>query len=104
MGEGNHFAGIFASPGGPVIFLDNQKVAARFGSTVADTEPTTDRMRRFTLTHDGSVAFTLDYRERDGIGTNPYNNEIEDIDLLAAIAAGLRNEHYFTSYASLQKY
>jgi hypothetical protein len=97
--EGEHVAGVFATPDGPVIFLDGQHLVGRYGATSAKVEPTADhRILEYTLTHEGSVRFSLRYKERFGIGTNPYDNEPEDIDLFALIAAGLRNEAFFRGY------
>jgi len=44
------------------------------------------------------VEYDLDYQERLGIGTNPYDNEQEDVDLFAMLAAGLRKEQFFRAY------
>ena len=101
--EGERVAGIFASPEGPVFFLDTRRVVCRFSQTSAITAATSDgSMRRFTLIQEDAaserVEFSLLYEEREGIGTNPYDTEPEDIDLFAMIATGLRREQFFLHF------
>jgi hypothetical protein len=101
--EGDHVAGVFASPKGPVFFLDKERVVCRFGCTSATVGMApSGSMLQFTLTHaepaQEKKEFTLRYQERMGIGTNPYDNEPEDIDLFAMLAAGLRKEQFFRNY------
>jgi hypothetical protein len=101
--EGERVAGIFASPEGPVFFLDTRRVVCRFSQTSATTAAASDgSMRRFTLIQEDAgserVEFSLLYEERAGIGANPYDTEPEDIDLFAMIAAGLRREQFFRNY------
>src|SRR5579872_4561044 len=51
--EGNHVAGVFASPRGPVVFVDSQQVTASLGHTSAAIEPASaPSMQQFTLVHD----------------------------------------------------
>jgi hypothetical protein len=101
--EGDHVAGVFASPAGPVFFLDAEHVVLLFGRASAITviEPG-GSMMQFTLTQaeaaEGEIRFTLRYKERVGIGTNPYDNEQEDIDLFAMLAAGLSKQQFFRNY------
>jgi hypothetical protein len=97
--EGPHVAGIFASPDGPIVFLDTRRVICRFGRTMAATEAIAEGpTRQFTLQNDGATEFSLSYKERVGLGVNPYDTELEDIDLFAMIARGLRNEQFFRNY------
>ena len=101
--EDSRVAGIFASPGGPVFFLDARQIPARYGYTSAAIHPTlVPSMQQFTLTHEypgeAQITLTLPYRERLGLGANPYDTEPEDIDLFAMIASGLRREHFFRAY------
>ena len=103
MREGVHVAGIFATPKGPVFFFDNQHVLLGFGSVTARVTKEPEKpVRHFALTaRDASGAehsFALRYEERIGIGANPYDNEIEDIDLLAMITRGLGNKAFFENY------
>jgi len=96
--EENHVAGIFASLQGPVLFFDSRHLVGRLGATTASVEPSGKARFHFTLTHEDRVEFDLDYQERVGIGTNPYDNEQEDVDLFAMMAAGLRKEQFFRAY------
>src|SRR4051812_31526751 len=73
--EEDHVAGIFASPQGPVLFLDSRHLIGRLGATTASVEPSRKARFHFTLTHEGKIEFDLHYKERLGIGTNPYDNE-----------------------------
>jgi len=99
--EGNQVAGVFASPDGPVIFLDSTHLVAGYGSTSASVDAV-DGLLRFTLTHlppgEAAVTLVLHYREREGIGVNPYDNTPEDVDLCALIAAGLRKPQFFRNF------
>jgi len=97
--EGQHVAGVFASPAGPVLFLNSRHLVGRLGATSATVEPTPERLiLQFTLTHEERIEFMIRYTERFGIGTNPYDNEPEDVDLFSMIAAGLRKEQFFRYY------
>jgi hypothetical protein len=79
--EGPQVAGLFASPDGPVFFLDKRQVVCRFGETAASVSVIPGESKnRFTFTH------------------KPYDNEEEDIDLLALIASNLRFEASFRAY------
>jgi hypothetical protein len=96
--EGERVAGVFASPDGPVFFLDAQHVVGRFGRTsAAVTDGPLPSTQSFTFAHE-AVAFTLVYRKRHGIGTNPYDNDEADVDLFAMIASGVRREAFFRGY------
>jgi hypothetical protein len=103
MREGGQFAGIFASPDGPVFFMNEERLPLRYGCSSARivTQPDTPMMH-FTLTatdeYGHAYTFSMHYRERYGIGTNPYDNDPEDIDLLALIAKNLSRETFFTRY------
>ena len=101
--EGSEVMGVFASPEGPVFFLGRHRVVGRFGEIRASVTPTADatgdeRHFRFTLYRGAELEFVFDYRERHGIGTNPYDIEPEDVDWAASIAAGVRREEYFKNY------
>jgi hypothetical protein len=102
--EGQQVAGIFATPEGPVIFLDAQQVLGRFGecfATVKDVPGQTKKYFTFVLKADGKQMerFGLMYERRLGIGANPYDNEEEDIDLLAMIATNLQHEGFYRAYS-----
>ena len=101
--EGPQVAGVFASPGGPVFFLDAQNVLGCFGETTATvTDVPGQSKRRFAFSHKPSsgeaVEFGLLYKQRLGLGANPYDNEEEDIDLLALIVRNLGSEAFFRAY------
>jgi hypothetical protein len=103
MREGGQFAGVFASPDGPVFFLNEEHLPLRYGYASAITVKQQDApMMHFTLTamdESGHAhRFSMVYRERHGIGTNPYDNDLEDVDLLALIARNLRQEFFFSRY------
>jgi hypothetical protein len=95
--EGQHVAGVFASPQGPIFFLDSRYLVGRLGATSSSVRVDGETMH-FTLTHEEKIEFELTYQERIGIGTNPYDNEQEDVDLLAMLAAGMRKEQFFRNY------
>jgi len=101
--EGQRVAGIFATPDGPVIFLDSQQVQGRYGESFAavkDVPGQTKKYFAFGSKADGKemVRFGLLYEKRLGIGANPYDNEEEDIDLLAMIATNLQHEAFYKAY------
>jgi hypothetical protein len=96
--EGEHVAGVFASPTGPVLFLDSRHLVGRLGCTHAKVEPAAGSMLQFTLTHEEKIEFSLVYRDRPGIGVNPYDTEPEDVDMFAMLASGLRKEQFFRNY------
>jgi hypothetical protein len=101
--EGDCVAGVFASPRGPLVFVDSQQVTASFGHTTAAIEPASaPSMQQFTLIHDhpleAKVILTLAYRERPGLGVNPYDTEPADVDLFALLVSGLTREQFFRVY------
>ncbi len=100
-----HVIGVFASPEGPVLFMDDRHIVGRFGQTVArvdDVVAIKKSMKMYSMSHrdvDGKVTeFKLLYEQRIGLGANPYDNEEEDIDLLALIAANIGHEAFFRAY------
>jgi hypothetical protein len=95
--EDERVLGVFASPQGPVLFLDGQRVLARFGEVSASVAADGSQ-RSFTLSARGKRKLRFDYQERHGAGTNPYDNEPEDVDLGSMIAAGIRKEQFFKNY------
>lgn len=102
--ELEHVAGVFASPDGPVFFLDAQRVLCRFRSTTARVVQLASvvPMWEFILTHvdpaGGKTQFTVFYKERIGIGANPYDTEQVDVDMFAMLAQGLLREEFFKNY------
>ena len=101
--EDSHVVGIFATPDGLMFFFDSEHLLLRFGKALATvTQEPGKPVMHFALTAEDSEgkthAFALRYAERHGIGTNPYDNEIEDVDLLAMIARGLGYRSFFDAY------
>jgi hypothetical protein len=95
--EDHYVAGVFASPDGPVFFLNSQYVAGRYGQTSATVErlpAPAKSTKRYAFAHK-AVEFGVTYAERFGIGVNPYDNEEEDVDLLAWIVRMVQHEASF---------
>jgi len=85
--------GVYASPGGPVFFLDSKRVAVRFG------EPTVTAIGgTFKIVVDRREQIAIDYAERHGIGTNPYDREPADVDLYALMARGAQRPEWWAAY------
>jgi hypothetical protein len=107
--EGARVAGLYPSPAGPVLFVDAERVVGRHGQTAAVVQalPRSEagparwlspRLRRYSLTHAGRTVGELEYVERHGIGTNPYDTEWEDVDLCALMASLLTQPDFFRRY------
>ncbi len=100
--EGQQVAGVFATPDGPVFFLDAQHVVGRYGQTYAWVKDVPQQNKRhFAFDHqdkDRTVKFSLIYEKRLGIGANPYDNQEEDIDLLAMIASNSDRAAFYRAY------
>jgi hypothetical protein len=101
--EGPDVAGLFASPDGPVFFFNQRQVVCRFGETSASVAAIPGESKnRFTFIHKPAngeaVELSLVYKQRLGLYANPYDNEEEDIDLLALIVSNLRFEAAFRAY------
>lgn len=99
MREGKHVLGIFASPGGPVLFHDDARVLGRHGQVTATLpahEPGHNRV--FTLFEHDAPVFAFEYENRLGVGANPYDNDPEDIDVAASIATNIPHKAFFKLY------
>jgi len=96
--EGDRVAGVFATPDGPCFFLDAVRVDRAAGQITATTVELPAGKRRFTLCVDGAPALDIVYAERHGIGTNPYDNTIEDVDLFAMMARGTSRAQFLAGY------
>lgn len=104
--ETDHVLGVVASPEGPVFFVDAEWITGPLGSLTATVEVTApasrERHRRdrrcFTLCHEGAVRLRFNYEERVGIGANPYDQEVEDVDLAALIASRMAHSQFFVNY------
>ncbi len=101
--EGPQVAGIFATPQGPVLFLDAKQVLGVHGQTFATVQDVPGESRKYfyfgNKQPDGqAIGYGLHYKKRLGIGANPYDNEEEDIDLLALIATNIGHAAFFRAY------
>jgi hypothetical protein len=101
--DGEHLFGVFASPEGPVFFLDAQQLVGAHGTVSATISPPPAHgapggKHRLTLSVAGGASLSFDYREHAGIGTNPYDTTPEDVDLAAMIAAGIEKKQFFAGY------
>ena len=93
--ESGHVFGIYASPKGPVLFCDSDRVVFNPKEMKAsvDLDPNT-KIHRYSLTKTGKLLFGTVYKERHGIGANPYDQEPEDVDLFQMIASILLRPPY----------
>ena len=55
-------------------------------------------LRHYSFSQEESIEFNLTYKSRPGIGANPYDNDLEDVDLFAMISAGVGREQFFRAY------
>ncbi|MCM5682753.1 hypothetical protein M8A51_24745 [Schlegelella sp. S2-27] len=96
---GDRFFGVYATPEGPVFFGDDIRVLGRFGVTRGHVElDKATRIHRFALFDDSRLVLSTHYPEREGLGTNPYDTEPEDVDMFAAIAKGTESRQFFENY------
>ena len=96
--EGDRVGGVFATPQGPCFFLDAARVVHGAGAITATTAELPAGQRRFTLSVDATPVLDIVYAERHGIGTNPYDNTIEDVDLFAMMARGTTSAQFIAGY------
>jgi hypothetical protein len=91
--------GVFSSPTGPVIFRDGIRIAAILGTTVAkvmrDVAP---RRHHFELIHNNVVVFAIEYGNQGYLYANPYDTEIEDVDLFALLEKRLCDDSFYKNY------
>lgn len=96
---GDRFFGVYATPEGPVFFGDDIRVLGRFGVTRGHIElDKATGIHRFALFDDSRLVLSTHYPEREGLGTNPYDTEPEDVDMFAAIAKGTESRQFFDNY------
>ncbi len=99
ISDGERVAGVYGSSEGPVIFVNGHRVTARFGTHAARLDAVDGlKLWWFVLLENGEPVLRFEYEERFGLGVNPYDNEPEDIDLMAMIAAGLRSPQFYRTY------
>lgn len=97
--EEEHVFGVYATPDGPVFFRDSERIAGSFGRTQALVElDSQTNIHRFALFMDGQPAISTHYRDRGGIGANPYDTEREDVDMFAALAKATERPQFFENY------
>jgi hypothetical protein len=104
--EDENVAGVFASPEGPVFFMNERHFVGRYGYTRAKideivTPPWKAKLKKFQLIHSEGVhtiQFDLMYKARLGLGVNPYDQTEEDIDLFERMARQVRDEAFFRHY------
>jgi len=84
--------GVYASPTGPVFFMDSTKIDGAFGEVTV-----TAQNKRFRVAK-GRLEFEIPYEPRTGLFTNPYDNEQADIDLFALMERGATREEWWKAY------
>ena len=93
--EEGHVFGIYASPQGPVLFHDSDRVAFNPNTMQVKVDiDTSTNIHRYSVIENGNFLFGTHYKDRPGIGVNPYDQEPEDVDLFQMIAALLRRPSY----------
>ena len=97
--EGADVYGVFASPQGPVFFKNSITALGRFNRVRAELHlDERSRLQRFELWDGDVLVFSALYKERQGIGANPYDTAREDVDLFALMAAGVKKPQFFENY------
>lgn len=98
--EDDMIVGVFATPAGPAFFSQygKKRVLGRFGVVTTTRMPTPSGRFRFTLFVAGRHFFDVLYRERHGLGANPYDNEPADIDLFAWLVEATKTEDFFVRF------
>jgi len=90
--EDKRYVGVYASPTGPVFFMDSQKIDGAFGEITVTAQD-----KRFRVAN-GDLAFEIPYEPRTGLFTNPYDLEQADIDLFALMELGAKSEKWWAAY------
>jgi hypothetical protein len=90
--EFKRLIGVYASPGGPVFFHENQRFDGPFGSVTVTAD---DGKYRITK---GPLKVEIPYTPRTGLHTNPYDREQADIDLIALMVRGARDRKWWDAY------
>ena len=103
--EGDRVAGVFATPEGPAVFVDNSLMLARPGEASVRLEGAGSNRDRstFSLLHhewpnQTRVLNAIIYAHRQGVGANPYDTERVDVDLFALIASRLERAEFRSAY------
>jgi hypothetical protein len=90
--EYKRYIGVYASPGGPVFFHENDRFDGAFGSVSVTAEN-----GKFRLAQDRRKV-EIPYTPRAGLHTNPYDREQHDIDLVALMVRGARDRTWWDAY------
>lgn len=90
--EDKRYLGVYASPTGPVFFMDSQKIDGAFGEITVTAQD-----KRFRVAK-GRLGFEIPYEPRTGLHTNPYDLEQADIDLFALMERGAKSEEWWAAY------
>ena len=98
--EGNSVFGVYATPDGPVFFHDALRIRGAPGALSATVEVAqkTQTLNRFRLFQGPYCMIDVRYAQREGIGTNPYDTTLEDVDLFALIASRIDRREFFERY------
>lgn len=97
--EGGSVYGIFGSPNGPVLFRNELRIPVRPGATTARVViDSVSHIHRFSVEDNGVHIFGTHYREREGLGANPYDQSAGDVDLFVMVAEGLTKPQFHTNY------
>jgi hypothetical protein len=94
--------GKYASGKGPVVFFNDQFYLCEFGKASAESRARSTNQRHFVFRLNGKEIFSLDYNPRGGVGANPYDQELSDIDLFALIEKNLATPRFFENYVDSQ--
>ena len=90
--ESKRYLGVYASPAGPVFFMDADKIQGAFGEVVV-----TAQNKKFRVAK-GRLAFEIPYEPRTGLHANPYDVEQADIDLFALMERGATRPAWWAAY------
>lgn len=90
--EYKRYIGVYASPGGPVFFHENQRFDGPFGSVTVTADD-----GKFRIVQDRRK-IEIPYTPRTGLHTNPYDREQADIDLVALMVRGSRDRTWWDAY------
>jgi hypothetical protein len=94
--------GICSSATGPIIFCNGIRINAIRGSTTARvTRSVGPKRHHFELIHDHVVTFAVDYDDQGDLYTNPYDTELEDVDLFVLLENYLDDADFFDNYTQL---
>ncbi|WP_374584547.1 hypothetical protein [Pseudoduganella sp.] len=88
---------LVATPGGPLLVLDQAFYRPAIGATVAELLDEGDSSR-FRLLHAGKLVFELVYEAKFGTGLHPYNRSREDIDFYFWLKGKVTDPAFYQAY------